>query len=597
MSDARTEYLARQARWQREAERLERTDGWLASGRMASFFAGAALVWWVLASAPSAWLAPAAAFVTFAALVGQHGRVRVRLERARRAQALYARNLARLDDRWSGTGPTGVEFLRDEHLYARDLDLFGEGSLFQLLCSVRTKLGERTLAAWLCASPEQPGASEIRARQQAVLELAPDVELRERLALLGEVLHDDLDAAQLLAWTRAAPRPAPAWERPAALLLAALAVATAAAWVVLGMVGPLGVVVLLEAAFGLAVKRRQAREQHDLQAVGPQLTLLSELLAVLERRPARAERLSGLAAALEAQGAPPSQQLARIEHLVQALENSRLNAVYGVLAFLLQLRVHWLAGVESWRQRVGPSIAAWLDAAGEFEALCALGAYAYEHPGHAVPEIVEGPARFVGEQLGHPLIPAGRCVRNDLALDGPLQLVLVTGSNMSGKSTMLRTVGTQAVLAMAGAPVPARRLSLSPCVIGASIQVHDSLAEGTSRFYAEISRLRAILQLAQGGRPLLFLLDEILHGTNSHDRRAGSEAVVRSLVARGAVGLVTTHDLALTEIAAELGPRARNAHFSDELVEGRMRFDYRMHEGIVRRGNALELMRSMGLDV
>jgi DNA mismatch repair ATPase MutS len=188
-------------------------------------------------------------------------------------------------------------------------------------------------------------------------------------------------------------------------------------------------------------------------------------------------------------------------------------------------------------------------------------------------------------------------VRNDVALDRERPLILVTGSNMSGKSTLLRAVGTNAALAMAGAPACAGRLALTPFSIGASIRIQDSLREGASRFYAEITRLRSIHRLADGPRPVLFLLDEILQGTNSHERRTASEAVVRGLLERGAVGLVTTHDLALTEIATALGPRARNAHFADELVGGRLRFDFRMRDGTVRKGNALELMRSLGFDV
>jgi DNA mismatch repair ATPase MutS len=239
----------------------------------------------------------------------------------------------------------------------------------------------------------------------------------------------------------------------------------------------------------------------------------------------------------------------------------------------------------------------WLDAAGQIEALCALANYAYEHPADPFPEFTEGGPCLEGEGLAHPLIVGSRAVRNDVRLCGEPAVLVVSGSNMSGKSTLLRTVGVNAVLAMAGAPVRARRLRLTPLAVGASIRTLDSLHSGTSRFYVEITRIRLLVELAKGPLPLLFLLDELLQGTNSHDRRIGAEAVIRTLVDRGAIGVLTTHDLALADIANALAPRARNVHFEDHLAEGKITFDYHLRPGVVEKSNALELMRSIGLDV
>jgi DNA mismatch repair ATPase MutS len=226
-----------------------------------------------------------------------------------------------------------------------------------------------------------------------------------------------------------------------------------------------------------------------------------------------------------------------------------------------------------------------------------MAGYAFENPDDVFPEVVEAGPLFDAEALGHPLLPRDRCVRNDLRLDTALQVLVVSGSNMSGKTTLLRSVGVNTVLALAGAPVRARRLRLSTLAVGASIRVHDSLQDGTSRFYAEITRVRQLMDLAGAGLPLLFLLDEVLHGTNSSDRRVGAEAIVRGLLERGAVGLVTTHDLALAELAESLAPRARNVHFEDQLEGDRIAFDYRLRPGVVRRSNALALMRAVGLHV
>jgi DNA mismatch repair ATPase MutS len=253
--------------------------------------------------------------------------------------------------------------------------------------------------------------------------------------------------------------------------------------------------------------------------------------------------------------------------------------------------------IDAWRGTAGPEVAQWIRAVGEFEALCALGAYAAENPDDPFPELVSGAARYEAGSLGHPLIPDATAVRNDVALGSPTQVLIVSGSNMSGKSTLLRTVGINTVLAFAGAPVRARRLVLSPLVIGATLRIQDSLQAGRSRFYAEITRVRQIVQLARGPVPLLFLFDELFHGTNSHDRTVGAQAVIRGLVDSRAVGLVTTHDLSLAQIADALTSRAVNVHFEDQLVDGQMHFDYRMRPGVVQHSNALALMRAIGLDV
>jgi DNA mismatch repair ATPase MutS len=277
----------------------------------------------------------------------------------------------------------------------------------------------------------------------------------------------------------------------------------------------------------------------------------------------------------------------------------------------LQATAQLALAVESWRRAVGPAVLRWMAAVGEVEALSSLATFHFEHPDYPFPTIVDGEAGapappghlpvhlllYDTQGLGHPLIPAARRVVNDLRLGGERRLILVSGSNMSGKSTLLRTVGVNAVLALAGAPVCARRLTLSPLALGATLRINDSLQAGKSRFYAELTRLKQIVDRAAGTPPLLFLLDEILHGTNSHDRRIGAEAIIRGLIDRGAVGLVTTHDLALAEVAEALGARAANVHFEDHLEGGVMTFDYRMKEGIVRKSNALELMRAVGLEV
>ena len=250
--------------------------------------------------------------------------------------------------------------------------------------------------------------------------------------------------------------------------------------------------------------------------------------------------------------------------------------------------------IEAWRAENGTLIPAWLDAVAEIEAISSLANYAFEHPRDVFPELVEGEPTFDVHDVAHPLLPDERAVRNSVRLAAPVRLFVVSGSNMSGKSTLLRAAGVNAVLALAGGPVRAQRLRLTRLSVGASIRTTDSLEEGQSRFMAEILRLKQILELPA---PAFFLLDELLHGTNSHDRAIGAEGIVRALLARGAIGLATTHDLSLAAVADQLAPAAANVHFEDRLENGRLVFDYRMRPGIVTRSNALDLMRAAGLDV
>jgi DNA mismatch repair ATPase MutS len=326
--------------------------------------------------------------------------------------------------------------------------------------------------------------------------------------------------------------------------------------------------------------------------------LLSTLLQRLEMEAFRAPLLRQLQARLKTEGQPfASGAIGRLGRLVARLDWQR-NMVFTIIAALLLWGAQLAMAIERWRRLSGRHIREWIDAAGEFEALCSLAGYSYEHPSDVFPELVEIPAGwFEAEALAHPLMPEAHAIRNDVQLGGETRLWIVSGSNMSGKSTLLRTIGINTVLAWAGAPVRAVRLKISPFSLGVSIRVQDSLQDGRSRFYAEITRLREIISLTSGPRPVLFLLDELLSGTNSHDRRIGAAGIVQALIDHGALGLITTHDLALAHIADSLGVRAINVHFADTLQNGELHFDYRLQPGVVERSNALDLMRSVGLKV
>ena len=594
LDDPKAEYHKRRQHWQAKVARLDRQHLSLGNIRVSIFFASLAL-WW-LAIRPgtiSGWwiLLPLAVFLTF---VFFHQGVRAKARRAKRAVAFYEQGSARIEDRWSGKGQQGSEFLDEHHPYAQDLDLFGKGSLFELLCTARTRGGEAMLATWLCAPAP---LEEVRARQVAITELRPRLELREAVALLGEDVRAGVHPEVLSAWAQAPALSCLTVMRIIAASLAGLTVFTLLGQVVFGW-GPLWFLLALLLKFAFEIRLRPWMRQAGIGVTHAvrDLTLFSQLLAHLETEQFHSPRLVSLRTALDTDGVPPSQQITTLRQWISLLESAK-NQLFIPIAFLLLWETQIMLAIEAWRVRSGAAIPRWLTALSEFEALCALAGYAYEHPHDPFPELVAAGPCFEGAAIGHPLLPSSQCVRNDVMLGGELHVLLVSGSNMSGKSTLLRTIGINVVLALAGAPVCAQRLRISPLAIGATLRIQDSLQAGSSRFYAEITRVRQLMDVAKGPLPLLFLLDEILHGTNSHDRRVGAEALIRGFINRNAIGLATTHDLALAHIAETLAPRAANVCFEDQLVDGKLVFDYRMRPGIVQKSNALALMRAVGLEV
>jgi hypothetical protein len=592
-SPPRSEYRRRLDRWANRIAGGERRSRLISNLRLADAALAAAVLWLAIARGISpAWLLlPAVAFLV---LVVVHARVLMRLDRAGRARRFYARGMDRLDARWIGTGGDGARFL-EGHLFARDLDLFGTGSLFQLMNTARTEAGEETLAGWLGAGA---AVDEIRARQSAVEELRPKLDFREDVAVLADEAHIGRTSA-LERWVATEP----------AGLSGSLAVAFGACAAVASGLGIAALAdrvnpalfwlwFVIESCFVRIWWRRIKRVLTRIDTPAHDLELLSGLLARIEREPFSSPRLSSLHETLTSGGLSASEQIGRLERLVSILYSATKNQFFVPFSYLLLVPAQVAVAIDRWHTSHGPAIAAWLRAVGEIEALSSIAAYAYEHPDDPFPVFADGGPIFDGRAIGHPLIADAISVPNDVRIggNGP-RVLIVSGSNMSGKSTLLRSVGVNVVLALAGAPVRALGIRLSQLQLGATLKIEDSLQAGQSRFYAEILRIRSIVGATAEPIPVLFLLDEILHGTNSHDRRIGAEAIVATLVRRGAIGLVTTHDLALTELATTLGSAAANVHFEDRIENGAMVFDYRMRPGVVEKSNALELMRGVGLDV
>lgn len=541
--------------------------------------------WWLLAP-----------LVVFIALAVIHDRVDRAKSDAERGLAYYERAISRLGEDWVGKGNQGERFRDSKHLYADDLDLFGRGSIFELISNARTAAGENTLARWLLAPGEQ---AEVVARQQSVEELRSRVDLREELALMGDDIRAAVDAKVLREWGEQAPVKFFRGARVVAILLAMAALATFVLFFAhVVTLGPFLIVMLAELAFNIATRESIRVVADGVETPSHELILLTLLLERLERESFSSPRLVALKNALQTDGLTASEQIRRFGRLIATLDTARHNQFFRPIGAPLMWISQTTMAIEKWRRKCGPAIGRWTAAIGEFEALCSLASFAYERPKAIFPELTGGNEPAIeADGLSHPLIPPETAIANDVKIGGEVRLWIVSGSNMSGKSTLMRAIGLNAVLAWAGAPVTCARMRMSKLHIGASMRTVDSLVDHRSRFYAEIERLRDIVNLSREGMPTLFLLDELLSGTNSHDRRIGAQALVRGLVARGAIGVVTTHDLALAQIADTMDGRAVNVHFEDHIEGGEIRFDYRLRPGIVTRSNALELMRAVGLEV
>ncbi len=559
------------------------------------------------------WMALGGLAFAFVVLVVLHSRVHEAVDRAKAALRFHDRGLARLGLDWTALPVTSDRFRVPDHPFAGDLDVFGRASIMQLIDATETRFGEERLAAMLSAE-DPPGGPHgwkeaVQARQAAARELAGRFAFREELAVAGGVLGAERpDPAPLLAWAEGrgegADRfePPPPWLGAAAWAVPAVAVVLiaggAAAGVSWGRVlAALAVLQVIAIAIGL----RLTPMLEAVSARESSVTRWRAMLAAVEKERFEAPPLQQLGARLAgASRGAATRELARLETIVGFTDARRNEGFRFFIGPLLMWDAHCTLALERWRARVGPSLRGWLDALAEVEALASLAAFADEHPDYAWPELANE-ATFQAEKLGHPLIPGDKRVTNDVRLPTTGRALVITGSNMSGKSTLLRAMGLNAVLASAGAPVCAAALRVGPLRVATSMRIEDSLEHGVSHFYAELRRLKRILDLARAGleerAPVLFLLDEILHGTNSRERIIGACAVVRELVSLGALGAVSTHDLGITALEEELPEHVENAHFEEQVQGDAMSFDYTLRPGIVHSSNALRLMRAVGIDV
>ena len=597
-------YGERRDRFGAQADALAQRSTRLANLRLLLFFAAlVALGSGFWAGSPLLLGLGALLLVGFGVLVVQHRRVEGERRRCAALHAINREAVARVRRDWDAL-PLGHD-LRAEpgHPYAHDLDLFGRASLLHLLEAVGTRLGDDTLARWLAAPV---GPLTIEERQAAVRELAPGVDWRDDLLRRARGPGGERsDAEPFLAWAEGEP-----WLTRQPALLWAARLSPILFWGLLGanLAGAFSYPLWLAPfAVNLVLGWRLAGPAvQTLERVGlltRRFGGYADALELLAATPFEAPTLGRVRAAATADGVSAAEQIRRL-HRITIFAQPPSSLLYTLIESTTLWNVHVLAALEGWQARVGRHARGWLAALGEAEALSALARLAHDNPDWAFPALDPAAPALDADALGHPLLPADDRVVNDVGLGPPGTFLLVTGSNMAGKSTLLRSVGVNVVLAQVGAPVCATRLSMPPADLWTSMRVQDSLAQGVSFFMAELQRLKQIVDAAEAHagpdrpRRLLYLLDEILQGTNTAERQIAARRIIRLLIARQAIGAVSTHDLTLADVD-DLGRAAQAIHLTETVADDgtgpRMTFDYRVRPGIARSTNALRLLELVGL--
>ncbi len=598
-SDPQSVHRAFEERFETLRLGLERRDRQLSSLRLVAFVAAFILILsGSIGGGTVQLLLGGISALGFLVLVGMHMRVAQALEATTLRRDVHRRHLARMSRDWLDFPRTGEAFVDPHHPYAWDIDLLGEGSLKQQIDVSHTLRGERCLMSWLCAPA---GAEEIEARQQAVAELAPKVDFRAQLeaAARGASGEDKLDGSGFVEFTELPSLfESRRWLAPVVIGLPVLSALSLLldlsglwpnfAWAFTLLAQLVLVFVFarpLRRAYNLATARRGSLEAFEA------------MLLQLEGASFKSERLLALQARVSPEGKPPSKHLAGLRKWV-GYADLRTQPLFHIFVNpLLLWDLNVLRGLERWNRRAGVHVLQWFQALGELEALASLACLLELDPSARLPEVLPSAEPLQAQELVHPLLDTQTRVANDVALEGPSTALIVTGSNMAGKSTLLRAVGLNVALALAGGPVCASRMRVPLVRLRASMRVQDSLKEGASYFYAELNKLRMVVQDLESEPPVLFLLDELLRGTNARARHQGAKAVLLHLLARGATGLVATHDTALAGLEAEHPRQLRNVHFTDTEVDGEMCFDYRLRPGIVQTSNALRLLAMAGIDV
>lgn len=492
--------------------------------------------------------------------------------------------------------PDGQQYYKKEHPYSADLDIFGPSSVFQYLNRTKSSRGSQLLADWL---QEPATKKEIELRQEAVSELSGKLTWRQQLMALGyKYKSSGADPQNIMEWMEEPPQLSnKRYLLPLANIFSLLVFVTIGGTILGLPTGFLTLCIIIN-FFLAGMMLKQINNIHSkVSRTIEMLKSYSETIAIIENETLESSKLKAVQKLFKHKEYRASEQIKRLSDILHKLD-FRLNFVVAIpLNILFFWDIRQVIKLEQWKAKHRELLPIWFESMAEFETLASLGNASFNNPDWIMPEIAPAHFQFIATEMGHPLIPSGRRVTNSLTIEKPGKIVLVTGSNMSGKSTFLRTCGVNIVLAMAGAPVCAKEFHISVNTVFTSMRIIDSLEENTSSFYAELKRLALIIQTIEKEAPVFLLLDEILRGTNSNDRHIGSVALIHQFIKNKATGIIATHDLDLSKLEDELPGQLDNYNFDVKIENDELYFDYRLNKGICKSLNASMLMRKMGIRV
>lgn len=563
--------------------------------RLALFIAGIAGLYFFFNQTTLLIICICLTFLPLFILVKIHNRFFIRKEWLETQARIIQEELQALSGDYSSF-EDGKEYVNPEHPYSFDLDIFGRRSLFQSINRTCTFFGKNRLAKWLQNHLHEK--TSIEKRQEMVREISEHTLFREQFRVAGLVHHgQSSDGEKIQAWSQSPAQYLHAgwvksfiWGIPvinSLLLITSLAGWTSFSWLGLSF----GIFLVL--SFGIIKRATYIQETYGKQLKS--LNGYARLIALAKAEDWKSAGMQELMERFNLNGQSPIQALQQLSKELDRLDLRNNQFLYVLLEGSIFFQLQEIVRIERWKVRYGQHISEWLETVGELDTLCSLGTFAYNHPQYTYPELTEKPFCFLATQMGHPLMPASQCVKNDATIPSRPFFLIITGANMAGKSTYLRTIGVNYLLACIGAPVCCERLKLYPNQLITSLRTSDSLSDNESYFFAELKRLKRIIDLLNQGQQLFIILDEILKGTNSMDKQKGSFDLIRQFMQLKANGIIATHDLLLGSLIKQFPEEIRNYCFEADIKENELTFSYKLREGVAQNMNACFLMKKMGI--
>ena len=563
--------------------------------RLALFVAGVAGIYFFLSQTPLLIICICLTFLPLFILVKIHNRFFIRKEWLETQARIIQEELQALSGDYSSF-EDGKEYVNPEHPYSFDLDIFGRRSLFQSINRTCTFFGKDRLAKWLQNHLHEKVS--IEKRQEMVREISEHTLFREQFRVAGLVHHgQSSDAEKIQAWSQSPAQYLHAgwvkafiWGVP--VINSLLLITSLIGWTSFSCLG-LSFGIFLVLSFGIIKRATYIQETYGKQLKS--LNGYARLIALAKAEDWKSAGMQELMERFNLNGQSPIQALQQLSKELDRLDLRNNQFLYVLLEGSIFFQLQEIVRIERWKARYGQHISKWLETVGELDALCSLGTFAYNHPQYTYPELTEKPFCFLATQMGHPLMPASQCVKNDATIPSRPFFLIITGANMAGKSTYLRTIGVNYLLACIGAPVCCERLKLYPNQLITSLRTSDSLSDNESYFFAELKRLKRIIDLLNQGQQLFIILDEILKGTNSMDKQKGSFDLIRQFMQLKANGIIATHDLLLGSLIKQFPEEIRNYCFEADIKENELTFSYKLREGVAQNMNACFLMKKMGI--